>query len=91
MGGGPSWRSARPVLTPRLQARLTGDSNGMPTEGQSSSGRLDDQTVADAAQLLRAVLVALPPERPQDRATARRLEGAVLALELQFRKGASDG
>lgn len=60
-----------------------GESIGRPPKSHGQSGRGHYKTPADAAQLLRVVLEALPPERPQDAATARRLEGAVLALELQ--------
>jgi hypothetical protein len=36
----------------------------------------------DAARLIRAVVVALPPETPRDRSVAARLEGAALALDV---------
>lgn len=36
---------------------------------------------AVAARLLRLVLTELPPSTPTDRATARRIEGAALALD----------
>lgn len=39
------------------------------------------EDLAAAARQLRAVLDALPPATARDRATARRIEGAAVALE----------
>lgn len=41
-----------------------------------------------AAELLAAVLEALPPERPRDLAVARHVVGAVMALRLSAGVGA---
>jgi hypothetical protein len=37
--------------------------------------------LTEAAQALRAVLEDFPPASPSERGTARRIEGAILALE----------
>jgi hypothetical protein len=36
---------------------------------------------AEAAQMLRVTLAEFPPESPQEKAAARRIEGAALALD----------
>jgi hypothetical protein len=41
---------------------------------------IDAETMQDAAAMLRRVLAALPPQAPVERATARRIEGAAVAL-----------
>lgn len=41
---------------------------------------IDLANATEAARMLRAALEALPPRTPADRATARRIQGAVLAL-----------
>ena len=38
--------------------------------------------LTEAARMLRAVLEALPPTTARDRATARRIEGAAVALDV---------
>lgn len=55
----------------------------MVDHGQVSSDP-DPPTVEDAAEaarMLRALVEALPPTTARDRATARRIEGAAVALE----------
>lgn len=42
---------------------------------------LDPADLAEAARQLRALVEALPPTTARDRATARRIEGAAVALE----------
>jgi hypothetical protein len=42
---------------------------------------LDPADLAEAARQLRAIVEALPPTTARDRATARRIQGAAVALE----------
>ncbi|MEV8510790.1 hypothetical protein [Dactylosporangium sp. NPDC051484] len=51
---------------------------------------IESHDVSVAANMLRSVLRNLPPRTPTDRATARRIQGAVLALDAVVARPTND-
>lgn len=43
---------------------------------------VDPADAAEAARMLRLILAEMPPTTPAERATARRVEGAIAALQV---------
>jgi hypothetical protein len=46
--------------------------------------------LGEAARLLRVILAEMPPATPRERATARRIEGAAVALNASGRRPEQD-